>query len=168
MAEFKETDTSGCELGTGVLVPMLSHRWRIEFNGCSRDYANVLSSQTTKAKINLVKRELYIEIEQTSHPACSKTLMNAVKWLTQRSPIRFLDIQSLDGCDNCLFVLRMSVVATDHNLSFDYSDLSFDYSNSGVIVHKMSFEISEIETDLADTSPKLNLKSPGVPVTMCD
>ena len=111
----------------GILMPLLNHKWAIDTT-LPDELNSLLREQTVKCVINIVRRELILEVHQ---PATYANRMFHIIQLLSKGKTNM----AVQCIDNGEFVDMVGIEATlvNHECEFNYS------LSSDVVTHNLTF-----------------------------
>lgn len=129
----------------GILQPILQNRWRILFNNNRKvkvpqeGKSNILAMQATKCKINYLKKEVNVEIEQSTIGDEHTVIYDFCKDSISPFTLGNVRIDVLDGADGLYHAIEfLHCQIIDH-------DLTFDYASGDVSKHLITFSFKDLE-----------------------
>jgi hypothetical protein len=131
MAKLKSKSTLE-KLTTGILMPMLQHRWMVEFGNTNltREAKEAMTAQTANIKMDYIKKTISFDIQQ---PAVLTELACVVADFVS-SGFSTIKVNAMDGADNVLgYWVFDNLKALSHH--FD-----LDYSQPGIATHKIEMK----------------------------
>ncbi len=116
----------------GILMPLLSYRFRIIFpmEALYPEQGLLLTQQVIKCSFNFAKKEFKVKLRQP----ITKGMLNLVKHISTQSTT--IIIEPMNGGNNPLFSIHLfDCKCTDHSFELDYG-------SSSIAVHSLTFEYS--------------------------
>lgn len=116
----------------GILMPMMQHRWMIEFGNTNLtlEAKHAMSMQTINVKMDYIKKTISFDIQQ---PAVLTELACVIADFVV-SGFSTIKVNAMDGADNVLgYWIFDSLKAISHH--FD-----LDYAQPGVATHKIEMK----------------------------
>lgn len=114
-------------LGSGIFVPALSHRFRFVINP-DRVNSGLITHQTTSVKINMLDKTFAVKCE---HPCPhSQEMLDVIESIANGTNV--VEIQLLDGDNNVLGNIKCFAKLVSH-------DFVLDYASTGIATHTLTF-----------------------------
>lgn len=128
------------KLGDGILMPLLKHRWRLNFTGnkslFSNDILNLMAMQIISCSIDYHLNVLKVTIQQDLHTShlhdLAKRLSSLAKVEKNADHISFV-LDLLDGCNNVLHSYQFAGCTLIGHL------FELAYADNGVVDHQFKF-----------------------------
>lgn len=130
MAELKDFGVPGT--GIGILHPTMANKFRFRIG--DGDRFNLLTAQTTRLDINMVKREIKVWVEQPM--VVCQDLLDLVEDLGRWDYVAYIEL--LDGGEGVTGQIKCFSKLIDHSLKLDYAV-------SGIATHELTFQYSRAQ-----------------------
>jgi hypothetical protein len=117
-------------VGFGILHPTMSHQFRFRIG--EGNQFNLLTAQTTRIYVNMVKGEIKVWVEQPA--AHAQTLLDMIGDLAKFDYVAFIDM--LDGAEGVTAQIKCYSKLVDH-------ELVLDYAQSGIATHVLTFNYTK-------------------------
>lgn len=130
-----DKESSISNIGEGILVPLLQNSFKVKFNNTefTTEGQQILTNQVIKTKLNLKQKQIEVWLE---HPLCIKNFVSElVLTLTRGTQLSIVGLSG-DGTESPIITCYCNCV--DH-------ETTFDYSVSGVVVHKLTFTFTNVK-----------------------
>jgi len=134
MADVLPIDNSLHNLGNGILMPALQHRFRVRFPTVmafkteDESDVDIIGLQTLSCKFDFVNKTVSVDVEMSvAHPVLQTLIQQLVD-----SPDTLV-VEIMDGSEDVhqTLVVRLTK-CIEHNLNFDYAE-------SGAVYHHLKF-----------------------------
>lgn len=127
----KSEDSSS--IGIGILMPVLSHRWRGYFETTDYNY-DTIKRQTTKCNVDFINKQVHLEIEQDVRGLVYVELQAIIK----DSSSSFY-IEALSGNGSPYHTLHF------HCIKFIKHDVEFNYAKSEAVHHEITLSFQSVD-----------------------
>ena len=127
--------TSGVDvnIGTGILMPLFQHRWRIVLE-IDKEDSDLVSKQAVKCAIDYSKNEFTLFIQQD---IASAHLHTICRDLCKPHEMTSIQIHAMAGDETVNIVKFMGCSVKEHRFELDYA-------SSDIAYHKLVFKIGSI------------------------
>jgi len=139
-------EKSAESIGTGILMPILQHRWRLSFGSRKIDTPIwPLAKAVVRCKVCYTKKELYVEFEENIKGEVWEGLSQIVKpWVVNHGSDRtgtpiIVRIDALSGNDEIYHAVEFV------NASVEDHEVEFDYAKDGVVIHKVTVKFDDVQ-----------------------
>ena len=141
MAEVTQTPTPG--VGTGILMPVLEHRWRFMLHSKNKDNVFALARNVVRVNVNYVADEMEVEVEENIKGETSDVVYELVKAFNFKC-----SVEMLDGNEHVPFSNEFTGCnVVEHSVRYDYA-------LSGIVTHKMKIHFKDLSLMVpADPAP---------------
>lgn len=130
MAELKDFGVPGTNIG--ILQPTMTNKFRFRIGDSDR--FNLLTAQTTRLDVNMVKREIKVWVEQPA--VVCQDLLDMVEDLVRDNYVAYIEL--LDGCTGVTGQIKCFTKLLNHSLKLDYAV-------SGIATHELTFSYTRAQ-----------------------